>query len=248
MFDKCQEMRAKRAGAWSRGSHNKAAVYALSSLLVCRGCGSRLRGATLHGERRYRDPARDRGVICPTEIKSMNAERIETQAAEILLSLVLPGDWRERVMERILKESPDYTGLKKQHTFLQGQLERLKKLFVMDDLSEKDYRKQRDALQTQIDALPLPARGRLIDLEQATDLLNNVQGMWDAATLKERETWFKLMFSRILIYNGQIESIEPTPLLLALLETVDSLDARWFWEGNRLYRTAIDEGTTDAAP
>ena len=118
----------------------------------------------------------------------MNAERIESQAAEILLSLIIPSDWRERVMERILKESPDYTGLKKQHTFLQGQLERLKKLFVMDDLSEKDYRKQRDALQTQIDALPLPARGRLIDLEQATDLLNNVQGMWDAATLKERET------------------------------------------------------------
>ena len=248
LFDKCQEMRAKRAGAWSRGSQNKVAVYPLSSLLVCRGCGSRLRGATLHGERRYRDPAKDRGVVCPTEIKSMSAERIETQAAEILLSLIIPGDWRERVMERILKESPDYAGLKKQHTFLQGQLERLKKLFVMDDLSEKDYRKQRDALQTQIDALPLPARGRLIDLEQATDLLNNVQGMWDAATLKERETWFKLMFSRILVYDGQIESVEPTPLLLALLETVDSLDARWFWEGNRLNRAAEHDGTTDPAP
>ena len=34
-FDKCQEVRAKRAGAWSRGSHNKSAVYPLSSLLVC---------------------------------------------------------------------------------------------------------------------------------------------------------------------------------------------------------------------
>ena len=48
----------------------------------------------------------------------MNAERIESQAAEILLSLIIPGDWRERVMERILKESPDYADLKKQHTYL----------------------------------------------------------------------------------------------------------------------------------
>lgn len=65
---------------------------------------------------------------------------------------------------------------------------------------------------------------------------SNVQGMRDTATLKERETWLKLMFSRILVYDGQIESVEPTPLFLALLETVDTLDSRWFWEGNRLYR------------
>jgi len=248
LFDKCQEVRAKRAGAWSRGAHNKSAIYPLSSLLVCRGCGSRLRGTAIRDECRYRDPAKDGGVVCPTDIKSMNAERIEDQAAEILLALVIPADWRERVLERMLKESPDYAGLKKQHGFLQGQLERLKKLFLMDDLSEKEYRKQRDTLQAQINALPLPAQGRLIDLEQATDVVNNLQGMWDGATLKERETWFKLMFSRVHVYDGQIESIEPTPLLLALLETVDALDGPWYHEGNRLYRAASREESPDNTP
>jgi len=232
----------------TRVAANKSAVYPLSSLLVCRGCGSRLRGATIHGERRYRDPAKDRGVVCPTEIKSMSAERIEGQAAEILLALVIPADWREHVLERMLKESPDYAGLKKQHEFLQGQLERLKKLFLMGDLSEKAYRKQRDTLQAQVNALPLPAQGRLIDLEQATDVVNNLQSMWDGATLKERETWFKLMFSRVQIYDGQLKSIEPTPLLLALLETVDALDGPWYWHENRLYRATAEEDMTEAAP
>lgn len=58
----------------------------------------------------------------------MNAERIENEAAEILLSLIIPDDWQERVLERILTASPDYYSLKKQHAMLQGQPERLKKL------------------------------------------------------------------------------------------------------------------------
>ena len=178
----------------------------------------------------------------------MNAERIEGQAAEILLGLVIPADWRDRVLKRMLKESPDYAGLKKQHAFLQGQLDRLKKLFVMGDMTEKEYRKQRDEGQAQINALPLPAQGRLIDLEQATDVVNNLQGMWDGATLKERETWFKLMLSRVHIYDGQIESIEPTPLLLALLETVDALDGPWHREENRLYRVAADTDSDHPGP
>lgn len=77
---------------------------------------------------------------------------------------------------------------------------------------------------------------------------SNVQGMWDAATLKEREAWLKLMFSRILVYDGQIESVEPTPLLLALLESVDSIDAGWYHEGNRLYRIAADDDMANDAP
>lgn len=242
VFDKCQEVRAKRAGAWSRGSHNKKVDYPLSSLLVCAACGSRFRGTTIHGQRRYRDPAKDRGIICPTEIRSTGADKIEEEAAEILLSLAVPEDWRERVLERMLQESPDYANLKKQHALLQGQLERLKKLFVLDDLTEKEYRKQRNLLQAQIDALPLPAQGRLIDLEQATDLVNNVQAMWQGATLREREAWFKLMFSRVHAYDGQIRFIEPTPLLAALLETVGELNGPWYREGNRLFRvpTKID--------
>ncbi len=139
-------------------------------------------------------------------------------------------------MERIVKENPGMSGVKKQHTLLQSQLERLKKLFVMGDFNEKDYRKQRDELQAQINALPLAAQGRLIDLEQATELVNNVQAMWAGATLPEREIWFKLMFSRILVYDGQLQSIEPTPLLLALLDTVDTLDDAWNREGYVLYR------------
>ena len=111
----------------------------------------------------------------------------------------------------------------------------------MDDLSEKEYRKQRDTLQAQINALPLPAQGRLIDLEQATDVVDNLQGMWDGATLPEREIWFKLMFSRILVYDGQLQSVEPTPLLLALLDTVNTLGDAWNREGQVLYRLPTNE-------
>lgn len=56
--------------------------------------------------------------------------------------------------------------------------------------------------------------------------------------------WLKLMFTQVSVDDGQNRWIEPTPLLLALLQTVDSLKGQWHWEGNRIYRvpTAISDG------
>ena len=83
------------------------------------------------------------------------------------------------------KENPNYTQIKKQHSSLQGKLERLKQLFIMDDLSETEYHQMRDALQAQLGAVSLPTQGRMIDLEQAAELLGNIRNIWEEATLEE---------------------------------------------------------------
>jgi hypothetical protein len=88
-------------------------------------------------------------------------------------------DWHDQIMQHMAKENPNYAQIKKQHSSLQGKLERLKQLFIMGDLSETDYRQMRDELQAQLGAVSLPTQGRMIDLEQAAELLGNIRNIWD---------------------------------------------------------------------
>jgi hypothetical protein len=81
LFEKCLDIRTQRAEVWSRKASKKVERYPLASMLVCAVCGSRWRGWHLHHVRRYRDPAKDRGISCPGKIKSIYAEEIETVAA-----------------------------------------------------------------------------------------------------------------------------------------------------------------------
>ncbi|MEO8611877.1 MAG: hypothetical protein ABI690_28520 [Chloroflexota bacterium] len=135
------------------------------------------------------------------------------------MRIQLPDDWRDQIVQHIAKENPNYLQIKKQHSSLKGKLDRLKQLFILGDLSETDYRQMRDELQEQLGTLPLPAQGRMIDLEQAADLLGNIRNIWEGSTLEEREAWFKLMFNKIYVKNGAIEAIEPTPVMSALFDT-----------------------------
>jgi hypothetical protein len=105
-------------------------------------------------------------------------------------------------------------------------MERLKQLFVLGDVSEEGYRRSRDEIQRQLNALPLPRQGRMLDLERAAQLLGNIQMIWEGTTLKEREAWFKLMFNKIYLFDGAIKAIEPTPVLSTLLSNGISSDTR----------------------
>lgn len=224
LFEKCQEVRAKRASDWSHGAPNQTATYPLSSLLVCADCGSKWRGWHLRMKRHYRDPGTDRGHICSSEIKSVVADSIEATAANFLMSVELPENWRDQILQHMAKENPNYAQVKKQHSSLQSKLDRLKQLFVMGDISDAEYIQMRDELQAQIGLLPLPSQGRMIDLERAAELLGNISSIWDGATLEEREVWFKLMFNKIYVKDGAIKAIEPTSVMSALLDTPSGSD------------------------
>ncbi|MBZ0099145.1 MAG: recombinase family protein, partial [Taibaiella sp.] len=223
LFEMCQEVRAKRATMWSRGAPNQIATYPLSSLLVCIDCGNIWRGWKLRSDRRYRDPARDKGQTCPSFLHSVVAEKFEDAAADILMNLNLPSNWKDRALAMIAQDQPQVAAIKNQQTSLQGQLGRLKHLFVLGDITEAEYRQANDRLQGQFNALPLPTQGRMIDLERAENLLGDIRNIWQGATLQEREIWFKLMYTKIYVREGEIKAIEPTSVLWVLLsETIDT--------------------------
>ncbi len=240
LFDKTQEMRVKRSNSWSRGAHNQIETYPLSSVLVCVDCGSKLRGWKLRADRRYRDPAKERGIKCPSTKKSMSADNIEEQVANILKSLKIPDNWQEQALEMLVREQPKYAAILGQRTTLQSRQTRLKDLFVMGDLTEAEYKQKRDDLNDQIADIEVPVAGQSIDAKKAAHLLKHVDEIWNSSTLEEREEWFKLMFNKVYVSEGVIKAIEPTPVLWVLSEMVPRFDTRSGDDGIRTRDLCLD--------
>lgn len=99
VFDRCQEVRALRGNGYEKRRKARYGTYPLGSLVYCTECGSRWHAWTIKGIRRYRDPARERGVACDQRKHSVLAETLESQAEAILLDLALPANWHDRVLD-----------------------------------------------------------------------------------------------------------------------------------------------------
>ena len=87
-----------------------------------------------------------------------------------MFDLELPENWRERILASLQTDSPDVQRVQQQRHALGAQLERLKQLFLLGDLSEAAYHTQRTAIQTALDQLPV-LDVPIQDLEQAAALL-----------------------------------------------------------------------------
>jgi hypothetical protein len=162
------------------------------------------------------------------------------------MRVTLPDDWRNHIIEVIARNNPNYAQLRKQHSSLQGRLDRLKLLFVEGDISHSEYKQMKAEYQEQLGMLHLPTQGRMIDLERAAELLDNIRGIWDKATFEEREAWFKLMFNKVYVKNGAIKAIEPTPVMSALFDTYcgsDGIRTRVGYQGVIIvpYGTSFEE-------
>lgn len=169
-------------------------------------------------KRRYKDPGRDRGLTCKMEKRSVVATVIEKQAEEIMLAFHIPDNWREIAVDKLnaKHEKPGY--VQSQHKVLEDRLVRLKDLYAMGDIDRDEYISKRDEYRNQLDQLPLPVQSTVIDLQLATELLEDSQRLWEAATLRERKMWLQSMFERFYVYEGKIVAFQPTRVMSILLE------------------------------
>lgn len=209
LFDRCQEARAlRRKGMGYKGGRQKA-DYPLSGLLYSAKCGIRMRGWLLKGERRYRVPAREMSIDC-TE-KSQTAEVLEGQIEELFQHMKLPDDWKERIT---FDNKPDPN--EKERKRLEKKLERARKLFLLGDLDETEYRELRDEIEGRLNTI---TPQRKPDLEAAARMLDNMPRLWQKATADEKRTLMQHLFKRLYYEDGRIISAEATPILWTLLDT-----------------------------
>jgi site-specific DNA recombinase len=215
LFNRAQRARRRRRYKRSHSANAASRVYPLTGVARCARCGGKVRGANSAGYRYYRDPARDKGLDC--DQKMISADKTEDALGAFLRKLFLPQDWQERVMEIIQEQIGAQRDVARDKERLEGQLERVKQLFVLGDMSEFEYRSERDRLRTQLAILTPPA---MPDLEQAAEVLQNFGKIWEVATLQERRQIVHSLLETVYLdaEYGPVVAIELRAEFAALFE------------------------------
>jgi site-specific DNA recombinase len=215
LFEKCQQIRAQRRGRTVRGKSKKR-TYPLSRLALCARCSKPMRGQANHAdERYYRDPRRS-SHIC--DQKMVRAEDAEQQIVEYLANIELPEDWRERVMQLSRLDKAETESSEDKRRRLEGQLERARKLYLMGDMEEDDYRAMREDLKSKISALQ-PTQDA--DLEAAAVTLETIGSLLEHANPKELDDVFHALLTSVYLDSsdaGPVVAIEPKPFLKLLMD------------------------------
>ena len=213
LFDRCQEVRAKRA------VHHQATQrynpYLLRNLVYCYHCCShppegktfkqygKMRSQSQQGggHRYYRCRARELGYDC--QQGGVPVETIDDQVVSVLMQLKPPENWRKRIttaMGELLGEQSIEERLAAIHTTIERMDFRWDHGFIVD---ETEYLEKRLQLQQELESLtPIPDD----DLERAADLLENFTEHWEACDgdPEEQHKLVKLIVKRVYVQEDEV--------------------------------------------
>jgi site-specific DNA recombinase len=219
LFERVQKVRAERRGKLGVTARKTSRVYILAGLARCARCGWPMRGSASTGKRYYRDPAWDQARDC--DQRMVPADAAEEALGDFLRRLCLPPDWQERVLEIVGEEAGrPAQEIRLEQERIEGQLERLKRLYILGDIEETEYRLERDRLKAQLDALTPP---RMPDLKRGAELLQDFRKIWDGATAEERRQIVRTLLAKVYLDadRGPVVAIEPKPEYEPLFRLVE---------------------------
>jgi site-specific DNA recombinase len=205
LFDKA--MIARRANTLRHNSANHTAtrIYPLAGIVHCRECGRKLRGQFWgkHG-RHYHDPAHEYDDPC-TQPANIPAELLETDIANVIGAITLPPNWQKRIIAR-LKSKRDPRVDERKRAGLRGQLARARQLFVLGDMSEREYNLEKTRVQSEIDQLqPVPE----LDLLKAGEMLADFSNVWKSANAEQKKRLLQAMLERVYVLGDRVMGIQP---------------------------------------
>lgn len=221
LFDRCQKVREQRRRKLGTTARNGSRVYALAGIARCARCGWPMRGSSSAKRRYYRDPASDQGRDCRQ--RQVNAEEAENAVGGYLCRMRLPDDWRDLALGIIKNDMGRGQQTVNERKRIETHLNRLKRLYMMGDLEEREYTLERDRLKAKLAALIPPA---MPNLEQAAELLGNLEPIWDGATPDERKQITQMLIEAVYLdaEEGPVVAIEPKAEYRTLFEMADMDD------------------------
>ncbi len=211
LFDRVQHVRAARTTTLNPGRPSRA--YALTKLLRCERCGAPMHGGRSGRRlvRRYHCSTRKQHGTC--DQPAPLADTIEAELAHYLATLTPPQSVRTQILQQLARPTiTDDPVVQAAHAAAQGQLDRLKDLYQLGDLTRSQYLYRRQLVQHQLDthrpALP-------IDLEAATNALDNLAALYQQETdPHERNSLLRTILDRVWQDDGHLVAIQPRPAFL----------------------------------
>jgi DNA invertase Pin-like site-specific DNA recombinase len=206
LFDRVQEVRSWRARVVKAGRPSE--EYLLRKLLCCERCGARMHGCRTgrNAMRRYQCSTRRHHSTC--EQRTVPAIPIEEQLIGWLHDFQPDNALRRLVLDTIQVQTGTRPGEDaERRRQLTSQLERLRDLYVMGDLTKPEYVMRRQALEEELQRTKPPTSP---DLDRAAAILEDFTRFWDAEPEPaERRKLVLSLFEQVWQKDGQIIAVKP---------------------------------------
>ncbi len=209
LFESVQEARAR-----NRTNPNSVRTerqpWSLSGIAYCGSCRSKLhvQGRPIEGKRRVGCYARIQGKGCPEPSASL--DWYEEQLHAYLARLVIPPDYRDRILEMYASVRRNLDPQAVDRAKLQARLERIKKLFQWGDMPEAEYLTERTEIQKQL-AVLAPVDEASVKLERLAGYLRDLPLAWEHADQRQRNHIARRLFQEVWIKNQRVVAVKPQP-------------------------------------
>lgn len=152
---------------------------------------------------------------CPSHGGSITCQVPDEQISRVIEAIELEPDWRERVLVR-LNAHDEIARVRDERDRVVDRLRRLGTAYVDGLFSDKEYRRQKHALESQLESLVIP---EVDSTEEAGRLVENLLVLWTAATLNERHDLVTGMLDAVYFDLSETKSvlaIKPKPPFAAV--------------------------------
>jgi DNA invertase Pin-like site-specific DNA recombinase len=219
VFDQVQEVRSWRTRVTKPGPPSD------EYLLRCDRCGARMHGT--HGSRppvrRYMCSTRRYGHSCGEPI--VKAAPLEEQLVEWLRAFQPDGQLLELLLQTLRTTVERAEPPARGRGELLRQLERLRELYLMGDLTKAQYVMRRQALEEQLERLAPPSDP---GIERARELLEDFARFWELETEPaERRKLLLSLFGQVWARHGRIVAVQPHEPFLPYFQALDTAQSRW---------------------
>lgn len=205
LFNQSQQVQARRRNRFRRVAENR--VYPLSGLIYCGYCNHKLYGqySSSAEQRYYRDRSGDWDVQCSQP--QVQADLIEEQLGQLLMTLELPKEWQERA----LKAADDLLNQKQ----LRDRTEEIKQIIERLDLrwdngfmSKEEYLQKRAQFQQEMEGLqPLPRAM----LEESLRVFRDFRKIWEEGDTHQRKHLLGLVVEKVWVNGREISAVTLRP-------------------------------------
>jgi DNA invertase Pin-like site-specific DNA recombinase len=206
LFDRVQEVRSWRTRVVKPGRPSE--DYLLRKLLYCERCGARMHGTrgSRAGVRRYQCSTRRHHGTC--EQTMLAAGPLEEQLVDWLCGFQPDPDLLALVVDEIRAQADGGSGeCDERRRELTGQLDRLRELYVIGDLSKAQYVMRRQALEEELQRLAPPSDP---GIERARELLEDFASFWELETEPaERRKLLLSLFAQVWAKDRAIVAVKP---------------------------------------
>ena len=182
--------------------------YPLSGVGACARCGSTLLGLKASKvRRRYMrcSKAHRQGKTACAQ-PMMRAEVLEAQIAAYVGDMRLPPEFLEAVVAEIRRRRSRIAPIEDVGR-LEREIERWRRLFVMDEIDEARYRHETAPLRRRMAAIESPQE--VLDVEKAISYLCDVGKLWAASPRGLQREFVQEVFQCVTVDGPQVATITP---------------------------------------